>query len=178
MANLLPPHLMDYENVERRRHPAIYREEKSSAQLGPVRLDKIFLNQLLKTSAASRYMELEQTFSELRDELKAVGTLKADWDSYDAPVPTATAVESADRALAVLRSLNAKPSAVLPAADGGVGICVVEEQRYAHLEFANDGDVWVLMYGPTGSPESWQLRSNDTDSISEGWTRISGYLQS
>src|ERR1017187_349783 len=93
MANLLPPHLMDYENVERRRHPAIYREAKSSAQLGPVRLDELFLNQLLKTSAASRYMELEQTFGELRDELRAVRTLTADWDSYDAPPPTATRSE-------------------------------------------------------------------------------------
>ena len=34
------------------------------------------------------------------------------------------------------------------------------------------------MYGPVGIPESWQLPSNDTNSITLAWIRISAYLQS
>jgi hypothetical protein len=162
-----PAQLMDYENAERGRHPAIFREAPSSAQLGPHRSDEPF----------SWYLELEQAFTSLRDQLSTLRALGVGWDGYRAPAPAATALEAAQRALAVLRLVNAKPSAVVPAVDGGVGICFVKENRYAHLEFANDGDVWVLMYGPTGSPESWQLASGDTGSIREGWTRISAHLQ-
>ena len=177
MAYLAPAQLMDFENAERRRHPAIFREAPSSAQLGPQRLDEIYLKQLRAASAGSWYMELEQAFTSLRDQLSTLRALGVGWDGYRAPAPAASALEAAQRALAVLRLVNAKPSAVVPAVDGGIGVCFVKEDRYAHMEFANDGDVWVVMYGPTGSPESWQLASSDTDSIRQGWTRISAHLQ-
>jgi hypothetical protein len=177
MAYLASSQIMDYANVEKRRHPAIFHEAPSSAQLGPDRLDEIYLNQLRAARALSRYTELEQAFTSLRDQLSALYTLRPGWDSYHAPVPNAFTIESAERALNVLRRANAKPTAVLPAADGGVGICFVEKQRYAHIEFANDEEVWVLMYGPTGSPESWRLPSSNVDAIGEAWSRISAYLQ-
>jgi hypothetical protein len=169
---------MDFENADRRGHPAIFSEAPSSAQFGPVRLDAIYLGQLRATADRSRYMELELAFTSLRDQLSSLRALGAAWDGYRAPAPSAPALESAGRALRLLRVANAKPSVVLPSADGGVGICFVEEQRYAHMEFTNDGEAWVLMYGLTGPPESWQLHSGDADSISEAWNRISAYLQS
>ena len=172
MAYLAPAQLMDYENAARGRHPAIFREPPSSAQPGPRRLDELYLKQLRATSEGSWYMELEQAFTLLREQLSALRALGAGWDGYRAPAPAASALKAAQRALTVLRFVNAKPSAVVPAVDGGVGICFVRESRYAHIEFANDGDVWVVMYGPTGSPESWRLASSDTDSITQGWTQI------
>jgi len=177
MAYLAPAQLIDVEEAYRRRYPAIFREAPSSAQLGPQRLDEIYLGQLRATSAGSRYVELEQAFTELRDQLSSLRRLPAGWDSYSAPAPNARAIDAAERALTVLRLVNAKPSAVLPSADGGVGICFFKEHHYAHIELSNDGDAWVVMYGPTGSPESWQLPSMTEDSITEGWTRISGRLQ-
>ncbi len=179
MALLAPPsQIMDYENAERRRHPAIFGEAPSSTQLGPQRLDEIYLAQLLATSARSRYVELEQAFISLRDQLSALRSIETGWDSYRAPAPNEVALAAAEEALNTLRMLNARPDGVLPSADGGIGICFTQRGRYAHIEFENTGDVWTLMYGPTGTPDSWQLPSNNINSITAAWTRISAYLQS
>ena len=179
MALLAPPsQIMDYENAERRRHPAIFSEAPSSAQLGPQRLDEIYLAQLLASSARSCYVELEQAFISLRDQLSALRSIETGWDSYRAPAPNAVSLAAAEAALGTLRMLNARPDGVLPSADGGIGICFTQGGRYAHIEFENTGDAWTLMYGPTGTPESWQLPSNNADSITAAWARISAYLQS
>lgn len=169
---------MDFENAERRRYPAIFREAPSSRQLGPEPLDKIFLAQLLATSARSYYVELEQVFILLRDQLSALRSIEAGWDSYQAPAPNEIALAAGEEALNILRGLNVRPAGVLPSADGGIGICFTLSGRYAHIEFENTGDAWTLMYGPTGTPESWQLPSTNIDSISAAWTRISAFLQS
>ena len=179
MAQLAPTQLMDYENADRRRHPAIYCEAPSSHQLGSLNnLDYIYLNILRASADRSRFVELEQTYTQLRDELSKMRAQRAGWDGYDAPSPNDAAIEASEQALTVLRSENAKPTAILLSADGGVGICFVEQDRYAHMEFSNSGEVWVLMYGPHGDPETGQLPSSDAASIREGWTRIRAYLQS
>jgi hypothetical protein len=178
MPLLAPLHLTDCENIERRRYPAIYREAPSSAQLGPDRLDVRFFNELRTVAINSRYTELEQAFSQLRDQITFLRSLSADWDSYGAPAPDMQSIDAADRALRTFREQNEKPTAVLPTTDGGVGICFVRGQFYSHIEFTNEGEVWAVMYGPTGQPESWQLPSSNPDSLIEGWTRISAHLQS
>lgn len=177
MALLTHPQVLDYENAERRRHPAIYCEVPSSSQFGPVRVDQIYLKELLATSNQSRYVKFEQEFSRLRDELTALSFLEAGWDGYLAPAPGQVAIELAMTALETLRSMNVQPGAILPSADGGVGICFPEGQYYAHLEFDNGGEAWALMYGPDGSPESWQLETTNPESIREAWSRIGAYLQ-
>lgn len=178
MAYLNPAQLMDFDNAERRRHPAIYREVPSSPQLGPGPTDRMFLGELLKASAQSRYLELEQKFAALRDQLSNLRSLETGWDSYSSPVPNAAAMAAADAALYVLRGLNAQPTAILPSADGGVGICFIQSEQYAHIEFENSGDAWALMYGPNNPPETWQLVSDDVGSIRDAWSRISARFQS
>lgn len=179
MALLAPTsYLMDYENAERRRHPAIFGEAPSSAQLGPPLLARIYRDQLLDARTRSHYIELEQSFISLRDQLSALRSVKPGWDGYHAPAPNETTLAAAEAALNTFRSLNARPTAVLPSADGGVGICFTHNERYAHIEFENSGDAWALMYGSAGAPESWKLPSNDIESIRAAWTRISAYLQS
>jgi len=69
MALLSQAQLIDYDTAERRRHPAIYREVPSSAQIDPVETNEIFKQQLLSSSHQSRYFELEQAFIELRDQM-------------------------------------------------------------------------------------------------------------
>jgi hypothetical protein len=172
-----PPRLLDYENAERRRHPAIFREAPSSAQLGPDQLDLMYLSQLRAASDRSRYVELEQAFSQLRDQLSALRSLAAGWDGYRAPAPNEVAFAAAEAALGTLRRLNVRPAGILPSSDGGIGIYFSQNERYAHMELVNDGDTWVLMYGPAGTPESWQLPSSGADSIRDAWTSISAYLQ-
>jgi len=178
MAHLAPSHLTDYENAERRRHPAIFGEAPSSVQLGLPSLDHIYLKELIKSSAQSEFVKLEQVYSSLRDQLAVLRSLRPGWDSYRAPAPNAASIELAQDGLQTLRDLNAKPSAVLPSADGGVGICFMEADRYAHVEFLNNGHVHGLMYGGGKNAESWELESADGGSLRRAWNRISAYLQS
>jgi hypothetical protein len=171
---------MDYDNAEKRRHPAIYGEVPSSPQLGPegTWTERVFLSQLLAASNLSRYVELEQAFTLLKDQLSRLRTLKTDWDSYRAPAPNEGALAASEAALGVLRSLNVQPTAILPSADGGVGICFTQNQRYAHIEFENSGGTWVLTFGAETPAQTWQLPSNNEESIREVWGRISASLQS
>ena len=177
MAFLASVQLADYENAERRRHPAIFLELPPSAQFGPQKTDEIYLRQLRASAERSRYVELEQAFTSLRDQLVTLRLLQNGWDSYRAPAPNGTALLAAEAALDVFRSLNVQPTAVLPSADGGVGICFARDQSYAHIEFENTGDAWVVVYGPNKSPETWQLLTRDIISLRAAWNRISAYLQ-
>jgi hypothetical protein len=140
-------------------------------------LDEIYRDQLLETSDRSRYVKLEQAFNSLRDQITALSFLENGWDGYSGPPPSPVAIELAIAALETLRRLNVQPTAILPSADGGAGICFTEGQYYAHLEFDNTGGAWALMYGPDGSPESWQLETPNAASVAEAWSRISAYLQ-
>jgi len=175
MPILAPPPLIDYENVQRRWHPAIFQEVPSSVQAGPVvdQLKRI----ILESALGSRYIELEQAFRALRAQLAALRLLEVGWDGYHAPTPNTTAIASAKIGLETLRGLNVIPTAVIPSAEGGVGICFTDQRYYAHIEFDNSGEAWGLMYGPNGAPESWQLASCDAESIIQTWNRISVHLQ-
>ena len=143
MAFLSTTALLDYDNADRR-HPATYGEAASS---GPADLNFPYLDQLQLSAAMSQYVQVEQWYTSLRDQLILLKGLHEGWDSYSAPAPNELAIETADRALKTLRALNAAPAAILPSADGGVGICFSGRDRYAHVEFLNIGDVWVLTYG-------------------------------
>jgi hypothetical protein len=174
----LAPQLVDFENAERRRHPAIFLELPPSAQFGPQKTDEIYLEQLRASAERSRYVELEQAFTSLRDQLVTLRSLENGWDSYRAAVPNRVALGAAEVALDVFRSLNVQPSAVLPSADGGVGICFTRDQGYAHIEFENTGDTWVMAYGANKAPETWQLLVRNANSLKGAWNHISAYLQS
>jgi hypothetical protein len=179
MALLIPvQQLLDYDNAERRRHPAIYREVPSSGQNVSLLTNQIFRDQLVSSSQKSRYLELEQGLNVLRDELVNLRHLGPDWDSYGAPAPNAAAFAAADAALRTLRLMNVLPTRILPSADGGVGMLFTEGEQYAHIEFENSGDTWVLMRGPDSIPNTWKLRSADADALREAWERISAGLQS
>ena len=158
MALLSSAQMASYDNAERRRYPAIYREVSSSHQ--------------------SRYIELEQAFAALRDQLKKLRLLRANWDTYGAPAPNDVALAAADAALRMFRVMDVLPTRVLPSADGGIGILFTEREQYAHIEFENSGDTWVLIYGSNNPPITWQLPSGDPDSLREAWDRISASLQS
>jgi hypothetical protein len=172
MAFLSTTALLDYDNTDRR-HPAMYGEVASS---GPADLNFPYLDQLQLSAAMSQFVQVEQWYTSLRDQLNLLRGLRKGWDSYSAPTPNELAIEAANQALQTLRTLNATPTAILPSADGGVGICFSSRDRYAHFEFLNIGEVWVLTYGTIGSAETWQV-SRGPDSLTGAWTRISAYLQ-
>jgi hypothetical protein len=170
--------IVDYDNAERRRHPAIYREVPSSAQIGPAETNEIFKQQLLSSSHQSRYLELEQAFIELRDQMARLRLVRENWDSYGASRPDEAAFSAVEAALRAFRDMNVRPNGIMPSAEGGIGIMFTEREEYAHIEFDNSGETWVLTYGPDRPATTWQLPSRNADSLREAWNRISASLQS
>ncbi len=80
---------------------------------------------------------------ELMMQLDALRGLRPGWDSYDAPVPSPQAIESASDFLgSVLASESAPaPVRVCASVEGGVGIVFQRGSRYADVEFLNDGSI-------------------------------------
>lgn len=179
MALLIPvDDLSDLMNADRRRHPAIYGEAPSSNQLGPDPTASRYLAELLESANGSASMRIEQAYSSLGDQLSSLKMLESGWDSYSAPKPSDSAINATEQALQDLRRLYAEPAAVMPSADGGVGICFVKGRRLAQVEFLNNGEAHALMYGGEGSPQAWQVPLERTDGIKQTWMTISAYLQS
>jgi hypothetical protein len=69
----------------------------------------------------------------------------------DSERPNDAAIVNAQRVLLTLWRDQLVPSAILPAAEGGIGISFVAGQRQAHLEFSNDGDFSLVMFEPSGA---------------------------
>jgi len=174
----LPSAVVDYVAADQRRHPAIFGEMPSSAQAGPQPIERLYLTALLDTSRHSEFNRSTQKFAALGDELARLRHCAFGWDGYEAHAPNEGSIAAAGNALRVLDRLNAEPAAVLPSADGGVGLCFTENDRYGHIEFLNNGEAWALMYGPTGEPQSWQLTTDGDDALQQAWAHIRAFLQS
>jgi hypothetical protein len=175
MAIFVASNVADLINADKRRHPAIYGEAPSSGQLGSPRIDEIYLKELQGT-ANSNAVRREQIYSRLRDQLRRLEKLQRGWDSYDAEAPSGLARVQAEKAMEFLRYLNAEPVAVLPSADGGVGVCFNNGSRYGQIEFLNDGEAHALLYGGPNGPQAWQIDLADRNALTESWNRISAYL--
>jgi hypothetical protein len=175
MAIFVAANPADLVNADTRRHPAVYGEAPSSGQLGDPQIDVIYLRELQAT-ASSTAIRREQLYSCLRDQLQSTAGLRRGWDSYSADAPTPLARRAAERALEILRHLNAEPVAILPSVDGGIGICFNNGGKYAQLEFLNDGEAHALLYGGPGNPQAWQINLAEEDSLREAWNRIGAYL--
>jgi hypothetical protein len=175
MAIFVAATLTDQMNADKRRHPAIFAEAPSSGQQGLPQIDFIYLKEL-QASASSSAIRKEQLYSSFRDQLLSAAKLQKDWDSYSADAPTPLAINAAERALEILRHLNAEPAAVLPSADGGVGICFNNGGKYGQLEFLNNGEAHALLYGGVDGPQAWQIDLTEPNAMREAWKRVSAYL--
>ena len=75
-----------------------------------------------------------------------MASLRRDWDSYGAEPPSTNAIENAREAIGELMKADIVPNAVVPSAEGGVGIVFVRFARYADVEFLNEGDILMSTY--------------------------------
>ena len=175
MAIFVPANVADLMNADKRRHPAIYGEAPSSGQLGVPQIDELYLREL-QTVASSGAIRREQLYSALRDQLLSTAGLRKGWDSYLADAPSPLARRTAEKALEILRHLNAEPAAILPSVDGGIGICFSNDGKYGQLEFLNDGEAHALLYGGPGDPQAWQIDLAEPNGLREAWKRIGAYL--
>jgi hypothetical protein len=87
-----------------------------------------------------------------KQQLCALTKLEANWDSYGAPAPNQTAVVNTVRVLEALQPYELGLARILPSAEGGVGICFVNGNRYADIECSNDGEMIGVRYVGTEMP--------------------------
>ena len=71
-------------------------------------------------------------------------TLSQGWDSYRAPPPSALAIASAKRVVAVMSEHGLPATRVAPSVIGGVGVTRRVEASKVYIELRNDGRAYSL----------------------------------
>jgi hypothetical protein len=122
-----------------------------------------------------RDLQLRVTFDGARRRLKELVSLPQDWDTYDAPPPSAHAKEQADRVLDLLQTLSQPLTKVVASAEGGIGICFVVGDRYADIECLNSGEILAVTYRGSEEPFVWQVESRDA-AVIEAIERIHAHF--
>lgn len=93
-------------------------------------------------------------------ELERISGMEADWDSYGAEPPSATAIQASKDILAELAGFLVLPSAIVPSAEGGVSIYFMSGDHTAYIENDNQGAQALVMYDQLGNTEVLELGSD------------------
>ena len=104
-------------------------------------------------------------------ELSQMASLERNWDSYGAEPPNDNAVQNATQVLDDLMKADILPNAVVPSAEGGVGIVFVRSARYADVEFLNEGEILISTYYGDGVPVVHEVAT-----VEEVVSVIRGYI--
>jgi len=108
--------------------------------------------------------------------VRELASLRSNWDSYGAPAPTDRSVANATRVLNLLEPLNLDPTRILPSAEGGIGICFIQGNRYADIECSNEGEVLGVYYVGAQMPELLETDASDA-SVSAALERIRDHIR-
>jgi len=167
----MPAPLQGIDRIDRLRHPPICEEiGPDVTQYLPPLLEKI---QAMRDR--SIYWRARQQFGVIYAELARLVNLKDGWDSYDAVPPSQAAIETAERILAHLRLEMLLPNRVVPSAEGGVGICFIDADRYADIEVFNDQEILGTTYRGKSEPHVWEVTASE-ESIGEAIKQIRAHL--
>lgn len=115
------------------------------------------LQEVFEESRESEYWRLFHLFTQARNQLHELALLGPNWDSYGAEPPNERARNAAETVLALLKATSLPPTRVVPSSEGGVGICFVDEDRYADFECFNDGEILAVRYRGTEEPIVWEV---------------------
>jgi hypothetical protein len=107
-------------------------------------------------------------------ELERISGIEANWDSYGAEPPSATAISVSRAILAELAGSLILPSAIVPSAEGGVSIYFMSGDRSAYVETDNQGAQALVLYDQLGNTEVLELGVDVARS--EVGNRILGFL--
>jgi hypothetical protein len=119
------------------------------------------LQKVLDTREESEYWRSLQLFEEAHRQLQELADLSPNWDSYGAEVPNESAKSTAEKVVALLRSMSVPPTRIVASSEGGIGICFVHEDRYADLECFNTGEIVAVSYRGTREPHAWEVAPED-----------------
>lgn len=85
--------------------------------------------------------------------LKGLSRLEDGWDGFSAPAPNRRSIRFAWEVLEQLPSMIFPPNAIIPSAEGGVGISFSQDNRYASFEFCNTGEIVLLKMIGNSDPD-------------------------
>jgi len=106
-----------------------------------------------------------------KEKLTKLSTLEHNWDSYGAEPPNEFALQWADITLGILEELGREPNALVPSVENGIGICFINGDKFADIEFFNEGEILAIVFQKklsldNSNPNIWEVGIN-TDSIKE-----------
>lgn len=94
-------------------------------------------------------------------EFQSLRLLKEDWDSYGAPPPNDRSYSLAEQAVGAARSLSMTGFRIVASAEGGIGLCFVNDDRYAHIEASNEGELISVMFSRDTKTRVIEIQGND-----------------
>jgi hypothetical protein len=100
--------------------------------------------------------------------------LHVDWNGYNSEAPNKFARDMAESVLLSAARVII-PNRVAPSAQGGVGICFYNGDRYGDIECLNTGEILATISDGSGRPLVWEVRPSETWRALE---RISAYINS
>src|SRR5580658_10594043 len=163
----MPVSCQDIDQTHRHRYPPICENvgHEVTRYYGPA------LEQTQALREQSMYWQIGQQFEEINTELERVSRLQDGWDSYHASAPSQGAIDIARQLLRLLRAAMLPPNRVVPSAEGGIGICFVDADKYADFEIFNDREILATAYRGRSEPHVWEV-SASAGSIEDAIRRI------
>ena len=116
---------------------------------------------ILGSSLDSEFLRLRVWRRQVQLRLFRFTELKDNWDSYGAPAPDDTALKSALRISELMRSSDLESANIIPSAEGGIGFCFSEGDRYADIECSNDGEFLGVRYAEMEPPILIEIDGTD-----------------
>jgi len=105
---------------------------------------------------AQKNTDAGKLISSLCVEVDDMESIPANWNGYGSEAPNLVARKQAVEILLAATSIIV-PNRVSPSAQGGVGICFYNREKYADIECLNSGEVLATTSTGKGVPEVWQI---------------------
>jgi hypothetical protein len=139
-----------------------FRQKGETAFLNAVENSVYWSKTILQRKAFSRIAEL--------------AGLKSNWDSYGAPAPNQTAVGNSIRVLTLMAPFDLSAANIMASAEGGIGFCFTNGNRYADIELSNDGQIIGVHYIGMAAPVLIESDGTD-DSIKQALAQIRNHVR-
>lgn len=138
--------------------------ERSGAAVPSMNLRMLFSSQRatrvpylrVTTELLSQVTTCSKRFAALFKKLDQIQLATEQW-TRTMPKPSEDSLSEARALLGRLRASNFVPSRVMPSAEGGIGICFEDGERYADFECTNDGRITGVISDRKGFVEAFAV---------------------
>lgn len=141
--------------------------EHSGAAVPSMKLDMSFSKQSatrvegvqLSSDWLSRVTASSEQFAPLFNGLDQIRLATEQW-KRTSPAPSEEALTEARALLGRLQANNLVPQRIMPSADGGIGICFDNGEKYADFECTNDGRITGIISNRNGLVKAFAVDSS------------------